>query len=962
MSLYNKIIDLQKLHQAWKKVHTNHPAAGVDHITVDIFEKNLSDNLQQLNIELKNHRYNPFPVKKTVLYQGEKAREIALYCVRDKVLQQSIATELNRIYNPLFTRSTYAYRPDMSARLAIEEIEKKIQPKAYTHIMKIDISHFFDTIQWNALENILKKNIHEEDVMELIKANSITPYLDEDGDITEKKQGIHQGSALSPVLSNIYLMDFDQWMEQQNVFYIRYSDDMIALGKDRESLMNLLSQIQLRLNQKGLRINEKKSHCVSLEDGVIFLGYHICNNGKAVPAKAEENLKDRLEMMWLTSGNLSVKEKIKKSLEIITGWEQYFTKERRQLTIFEYVTMVDASLNKEAFLEQLKQTRYSVKNIYRDIMEYLAALWQRLKEPELELFEYEQFFQILEEQEMVTVDFSEEKEAFLSELLLNYRKLLVQKSEDTMNELMQLYTDLHQYNKASKWMEQKNHWQRKGKTVPVLQLNENAQCFTYEKQTAAKLLRTFAAREDIFSLETLQYGQSRKSELQMLPLTEDQLWKHLSGEIVVGTYIQRSNSTVKHIVVDVDISKKILLQHPRNSDIWKEYLKKALNYCLELQRILSHMGIQAYIEYSGNRGYHVWVILTEWIPVRYANMFCDILEKQMEACSQEGTAGDHFCSQNGTAERNFCSQDGISVEYFPNKTRIKPGKYGQVMKIPYGVHVKTGERSYFLDETGNALYNINAFLDSISKTSFTAIKKCIAANNNMEEKNNTREMEKDMTPFLNVSDNAVEVLKRCNLMYYLCRKAFQTNYLTHFERLSILYVFGHLGEEGKQFVHHIMSFTLNYQYNVTEKFIRKMPDKPISCVKLRDQYKQITAEYGCSCSFTKAKNCYPSPVLHAVSDAKEVQADINLPISKSVTKDKKLELIEEINIHKKVQDLAVKILDLKKQKRKLDNSVGKVEKELERIYDNAKIDSLEIEMGLLVRREKAGGYEWLIEI
>ena len=63
-----------------------------------------------------------------------------------------------------------------------------------------------------------------------------------------------------------------------------------------------------------------------------------------------------------------------------------------------------------------------------------------------------------------------------------------------------------------------------------------------------------------------------------------------------------------------------------------------------------------------------------------------------------------------------------------------------------------------------------------------------------------------------------------------------------------------------------------------------------------------------------------------------------------------------------MQDLAVKILDLKKQKRKLDNSVGKVEKELERIYDNAKIDSLEIEMGLLVRREKAGGYEWLIEI
>ena len=76
----------------------------------------------------------------------------------------------------------------------------------------------------------------------------------------------------------------------------------------------------------------------------------------------------------------------------------------------------------------------------------------------------------------------------------------------------------------------------------------------------------------------------------------------------------------------------------------------------------------------------------------------------------------------------------------------------------------------------------------------------------------------------------------------------------------------------------------------------------------------------------------------------------------------KLELIEEINIHKKVQDLALKILDLKKQKRKIDHSVEKVEKELEQIYDDAQIDCLEIEMGLLVRREKGNDYEWLIEI
>ena len=53
---------------------------------------------------------------------------------------------------------------------------------------------------------------------------------------------------------------------------------------------------------------------------------------------------------------------------------------------------------------------------------------------------------------------------------------------------------------------------------------------------------------------------------------------------------------------------------------------------------------------------------------------------------------------------------------------------------------------------------------------------------------------------------------------------------------------------------------------------------------------------------------------------------------------------------------------MKKQKRSLDSSIAKVEKELERIYDNVGVDCLETEMGMLVRRKKENGYEWLIEI
>ena len=142
----------------------------------------------------------------------------------------------------------------------------------------------------------------------------------------------------------------------------------------------------------------------------------------------------------------------------------------------------------------------------------------------------------------------------------------------------------------------------------------------------------------------------------------------------------------------------------------------------------------------------------------------------------------------------------------------------------------------------------------------------------------------------------------------------------------------------------------------------KLPEKPISCVKLREQYKLITAEYGCSCNFKRTKNCYPSPVLHAIKNSDDEESEITVPVSRTLTKDKKEQVYEEINIHKQTERLAQKIVEQKRQRRGLDKAIQKTEAELQRIFDNAEIDCLEITMGLLVRRKKGDGYEWLIEL
>ncbi|MDE7417435.1 MAG: hypothetical protein K2N44_14240 [Lachnospiraceae bacterium] len=528
--------------------------------------------------------------------------------------------------------------------------------------------------------------------------------------------------------------------------------------------------------------------------------------------------------------------------------------------------------------------------------------------------------------------------------MANYEKLIVLENYETAIEIMQSYTDRDEYEKASFWMQRSEQIQKDRNADSGASLfhisSDKETSFVFNQAVAQKILQIFVGREDMFSKETLGYGGKRQTELQPIPLSEPKIMEHLQGEITIGTYIQRPNSTVKYLVVDVDISKKIMLQVQRDSAMFTTYLEKAWRYTEEIRKILKGLGIYSYAEYSGCRGYHIWIFFTEWVPVRYVNMLSDVIESKMATKKQ----------------------DEICIEFFPNKTKVKAERFGQVIKLPYGCHIRTGERSYFMDDSGNPIVELNHFLDNLSKNTLNAVKKVLAKNIEMKEDVHEKTVDTNLEVFGHIADEIAEILKKCNLMRYLCQKAVKTGYLSHAERLSVLYVFGHLGNEGHEFVHMIMSHTLNYQYNTTERFIQRIPAKPVSCIKLREQYKQITAEYGCSCTFKRSKNCYPSPVLHAIALANNINTEVTLPTSRTMTKENEKKVLDEINIHKRAQELASRILEMKKQKRGIDAAILKVEKELEKIYDNANVDCLEVEMGMLVRRKTEHGYEWLIEI
>ena len=940
MGLYSKIIDLQKLGQAWERVKRNKPAAGVDHVTYEMFDSTCKEELKQLNIELAEHRYKSLPVKLSNLYKGEKVRQIALFSMRDKVVHQSIAGELNKLYEPLFSPCATAYRQGKSALEAVRKIEERLNTTKEIWVLKLDIADFFDSIRLDLLYEFLRRKIREEDVLDLIAASLQAQVFDEKtGELKRKERGIYQGASCAPVLSNIYLMDYDAEMESRSSFYIRYSDDILIIDSNEEKIKILLEYTKRCFEKLGLRLKQDKIYLRYLDEkeSFTYLGYDFSRCGKSIPAKAIASLSERLETMWFSS-DLKWEEKLQKGQEILGGWEQYYREERKPDSIIEYVILLSMVQRKTPeIIEKLENQRFQLKNFYKDIACHMVQYWSEKGKSENVLMEYEQFYQVPEDKAKKI----EPADKTLKELVVNYGKLMIHSDENLYLEIMQLYTDRGEYKKAA------HFWDLKAKcggkeeiSIPEtdvvnLGLSDEASL----QISIQNYIDLFAGREDTYTKEILKNGKHQIMEHVMELLTEEIIRLHLDGKITAGTYVQRPNGTSKYMIFDVDISKRILLQFPYGSQEFSAYKQKAAEYTRILCRTLKSMGISGYIEDTGYRGYHIWVFFTEWIPIRYIHQLAEYAQKETNA------------------------QEDILLEIFPNNIRIRQGKYGQVLRLPLGIHTITGNRSFFVNEEFQRIINYKEFLMQVARHTLTTVRKILGMHSDVaEEKITLKEVDNHLERFGTLPESVKLVLEKCNLMRYLCQKAVTIGYLSHFERMSVLYVFGHMGDEGKEFVHTVMGFTLNYQYNTTQKFILKLPEKPVSCIKLRDQYKMITAEYGCSCNFKRTKNCYPSPVLHALKNSDEEQSDITVPVSRALSKGKEENVYEEINIHKQTEKLAQRIVELKKQKRGLEKTIHKIETELQAIFDQASIDCLEIGMGLLVRRRKGEAYEWLIEL
>ena len=328
--LLERILERENLNRAYKQVKRNHGAPGIDGMTVEKALLWIRENREELLQSIREGSYKPNPVRRKEIPKPDGGvRKLGIPTVVDRVIQQAIAQKLQPIYEPLFSDGSYGYRPKRSAQQAIQKV-KNYTEQGYGYAVEIDLSKYFDTLNHELLLNLLRRQIHDERVTLLIKKYLKSGVM-EGGTFTRTEEGSPQGGPLSPLLSNVYLNEFDQEMERRGVKVIRYADDIVVLAKSKRAAGRLLESCRRYLEGKlKLKMNAQKSKVVSVLaiKHFKFLGFCLGKNKKGVYIRAhrESLAKAKRKLRQLTRRNQgrNVRMVMENVKSFIRGWLGYY--------------------------------------------------------------------------------------------------------------------------------------------------------------------------------------------------------------------------------------------------------------------------------------------------------------------------------------------------------------------------------------------------------------------------------------------------------------------------------------------------------------------------------------------------------------------------------------------------------------------------------------------------------------
>lgn len=254
---------------AWQKVRANQGAAGVDNQSIADFEADEKRQLYKLWNRMSSGSYFPPPVRAVEIPKqgGKGTRVLGVPTVADRIAQTVVAMTLEPNVESVFHDDSYGARPGRSAHQALEVTRKRCWEKDW--VVDLDVKAFFDSVPHDLVLKAVSRHTDQKWVLMYVERWLKAPLQQADGTLVERDRGTPQGSAISPMLSNIFMhYAFDRWMQRTfpTSKFERYVDDVVVHCTSERHANTVKEAISERMTEVGLELHPDKTKVVYCKD------------------------------------------------------------------------------------------------------------------------------------------------------------------------------------------------------------------------------------------------------------------------------------------------------------------------------------------------------------------------------------------------------------------------------------------------------------------------------------------------------------------------------------------------------------------------------------------------------------------------------------------------------------------------------------------------------------------------
>lgn len=286
---------------------------GVDGMTKTTVEGRLPQLILAIRDLLLDGTYRPLPARRVYIPKSNgKMRPLGIPTLTDRIVQRAMLMAMEPIWESDFHRLSYGFRPERSVHHAIRTVKLQLEDNSHTSgrwVIEGDLSSYFDTVHHRLLMKGVRRRIRDLRFLNLlwrfIKVGHIDKRL-----FCAASEGVPQGGVASPILANIMLHEFDQYMEerylspkvrkdrwywnrsvkikrpialqeerqwQPAVTYCRYADDFLVIVKGTKAQTEAIKDEcrEVLEDKLKLTLNMEKTHITHVNDGFVFLGHRI---------------------------------------------------------------------------------------------------------------------------------------------------------------------------------------------------------------------------------------------------------------------------------------------------------------------------------------------------------------------------------------------------------------------------------------------------------------------------------------------------------------------------------------------------------------------------------------------------------------------------------------------------------------------------------------------------------------